>query len=446
MVAVADVSGNGSGWRRSSGKPAVLWEALQGRCGLADVCIRGTLLSSTIRAANSSSMREFILATLSDMGYDKLEGIEHPVRNFAYRYSTQDKGAPAEATGMVGIPVGLEDQGPLPVLLWLHPTTGFSDDCAPSGDPLLGPGQSSILASLGYIVVAPDFIGMIGLGEPSPTGTIHPYMVAQPTALASLDAVRAALKYLAEDPDLPDGDPSRVILWGGSQGGHACFMTERYQPHYAPELDIMAVAAAIPGTDLLAQAEYGISTWSDTSQLLAAVIIAHNAWFDLGELPEILTDQAPGYIASTAPGLMASQCSAGDVYSGLEGVDEVYTEAVRAAVATGTFDDFSPWGCYLRESSADRMSIPRLSDTPFLATFGEKDELSHTPTELAAMARYCANGYRIEQVNCADMMHAEAGTATLHYMHKWTQARLAGEPWAEDRICGSADPMNCDEL
>jgi len=389
---------------------------------------------------------EFIKETLGQAGYDKLEGIEHTVRNFKLRYTTQDKGAPIEATGMVGIPIDVEDAGPLPVLLWLHPTMGFSDACAPSADPLAGPGQTSILSSLGYITVAPDYIGMLGFGEPSPEGSIHPYLIAEPTALASLDAVRAALAYLAADPDLPDGDPNRIVLWGGSQGGHACFVTERYQPHYAPELDIVAVAAAIPVTDHLAQAEYGLLNWSDTTLGLAGTLVAMQAWYGIGDLTDILTDEEPGFIASTAPVVMAGGCSDGAIFDGVDSLEGIYTETIRKAAADGTLRDLDPWGCFLAESSVDRMQIPRISDAPFLATFGENDNLVQTSVELAAMARYCAEGYEIEYLNCAGLNHVQAGVSTLHYMHKWTTARLAGEDWPGAAICSSQEPVDCDIL
>ena len=390
---------------------------------------------------------EFLKETLGGMGYDdQLEGLDHTVRNFRFRYTTQDKGAPIEATSMIGVPVDVVAEGPLPIILWLHPTTGFSDACAPSGDPLAGPGQTSILGSLGYIAVAPDFLGMIGFGEGSPEGTVHPYLVGQPTAIASLDAVRAALRYLEEDPSLPDGDPNRIILWGGSQGGHACFITERYQPYYAPELDVVAVAAAIPGTDILAQAEYGTLHWSETSQILAAVLVAMQTWYGLGDLAAILTDEPPNNIASTAVEIMASGCSGNDLFSGIDDVDGLYTEAFRAAAADGILGDFEDFGCFLRESSTDRMSIPRVSDAPFLATFGENDDLVQTPVEMEAMARYCAEGYRIEYLTCAGLNHQEAAAATLPYMARWTAARLAGEEWPEAAVCTSAEPIDCDTL
>ena len=47
------------------------------------------------------------------------------------------------------------------------------------------------LAARGYVVVAPDSIGLRAFG--GTTGS-PPYLVGQPTAIASLDAVRAALQ------------------------------------------------------------------------------------------------------------------------------------------------------------------------------------------------------------------------------------------------------------
>ena len=398
-------------------------------------------------SAMTNVTAEFLLETIEGMGYsNSLEGIEHTVRNFRMRYTTQDRGAAVEATGMVGVPTTVETDGPLPVLLWLHPTTGFSDACAPSRDPLAGPGQTSILSSLGYITVAPDFLGQIGFGEGSPEGSIHPYLVGQPTAVASLDAVRATLAWLAADPDLPDGDPDRVILWGASQGGHACFITERYQPYYAPDLDIVAVAAAIPGSDLVDLATYGALHWSDTTKGLAAVLVAAQAWFGVGDLAAALTDAPPNNIASTAGAAMASDCGAGSIFSGIDSVEGVYTEAFRTAAAEGTLADFPDFGCFLRESSTDRMSLERISDTPFLVNFGEHDDLVQTPLELEAMARYCDQGYRIEYLTCAGLGHVEAGTAALYYMARWTKQRLAGEEWPEAAVCSTNEPVDCEDL
>lgn len=232
---------------------------------------------------------DFVNSTLATMGYELLNPVPYGARNFKMRYTTQDKGAKVEATSVVGVPVGMGD-GPLPVVLWLHPTVGYNDSAAPSADPLLGPGQTSVLSALGYISVAPDGLGIIGFGEPSPEGTIHPYLIGEPTAIAGFDAVRAALDYLAADPDLPDGDPNRIILWGAFQGGHAVFFTELCAPHYALEFEVVAAAAAIPGTDVTAQAAHGVQHWSATTEVLVAAMVAMKTWYGLLDLADVLTD------------------------------------------------------------------------------------------------------------------------------------------------------------
>lgn len=57
------------------------------------------------------------------------------------------------------------------------------------------------LASSGYVVVAPNYISLRAFGDP--TGFLHPYLVGQPTAIASLDAVRAAAKHATKQEGVP---------------------------------------------------------------------------------------------------------------------------------------------------------------------------------------------------------------------------------------------------
>ncbi len=385
---------------------------------------------------------EFVNSTLATMGYELLNPVPYGARNFKMRYTTQDKGQPREATGAVGIPVGMGD-GPLPVVLWLHPTVGYNDSAAPSADPLLGPGQTSVLSSLGYISVAPDGLGIIGFGDPSPEGTIHPYLVGEPTAIAGLDMVRAVLDQLAADPDLPDGDPNRIILWGASQGGHAVFFTELYAPHYAPEFEVVAAAAAIPGTDLTAQAAHGVQHWSVTTEILVAVMVAMKTWYDLPALTEVLADDPPNHLASEAENAVANTDSPGYLMDGLDEPSQIYTAAFIEALVSGVWGELEPWGCALRENSLDGSSVERVSDTPILATLGEHDDLAQTYVELEAMIRYCEHGYRIEYFVCAGLDHVMAGAASLYYMHHWTQDRLKGKPWEEAAICAPSAPVDC---
>jgi acetyl esterase/lipase len=87
----------------------------------------------------------------------------------------------------------------------------------------------------GYVVAATDYPG---LGTPE----THPYLVGESEARAVLDSVRAARELT--------GAPARFAVWGHSQGGQAALFTGIMAKSYAPELDLVGVAAAAPATEL----------------------------------------------------------------------------------------------------------------------------------------------------------------------------------------------------
>lgn len=192
-----------------------------GRCGQADFAWLdgdrlGTVTSSQPKAKLTKEMLQSLAAGA------KLElpiSFEYDVETRIITYVTQDRGKEVEATAAVAFPVDVpEDAEALPTLLVLHGTSGFTDGCGPSREAearLLG----AALASSGFIVVAPDYIGLKNT-EP-PTGFSHPYLAGQPTAIASFDAVRA-LRQLA--------------------------------PYYARELDLVGIVATVPGAESLRDA------------------------------------------------------------------------------------------------------------------------------------------------------------------------------------------------
>ncbi|MFU8804106.1 MAG: hypothetical protein ACNA8W_09885, partial [Bradymonadaceae bacterium] len=82
--------------------------------------------------------------------------LTYDVRLRQYAYLTQDRGELIEATSFVAHPANSDDDSPRDVLLLLHGTMGFADHCAPS-DQFEAQGLAAVLASLGYVVVAPDY-------------------------------------------------------------------------------------------------------------------------------------------------------------------------------------------------------------------------------------------------------------------------------------------------
>jgi hypothetical protein len=390
---------------------------------------------------------EFIDEAMGEAGWTGFVPVPHGARNFMLRYVTQDRGQKVDATAVVGVPVGVDLDVPRPIMLWLHGTTGFMDKCAPSADPLGGVAGPAVLAALGFVVVAPDYLGMLGFGAPSPPGTIHPYLVGEATAVACLDAVRAAQAALAAQGDVPVGDPGQVVVWGASQGGHAAFFVERYAGHYAPELTVAAGVAAVPPTDLITHGTYAANTLGATTGALAAALAAMRQWYGHpADLTGVFTNAAPDFLATALPAAMAAGCDGGDVFDPIETLEQVFVPDFLSQAAAGQWDELDPWGCYFAQNSVGRTSVPRVSDAPFLAVFGETDDLVITPLEREDIPVLCAQGYRIEYLECAGRGHVDGAVAGLKYMKAWVERRLAGEAWPEESVCVVTPPQDCEKL
>ncbi len=155
--------------------------------------------------------------------------------------TTRNDGQPAVASGLVMVARNAP-AGPRPVIAWAHGTTGTDITCAPSllADPFTSGAmfvQDQVI-DRGWVMVAADYVG---LGVDAP----HPYLVGQPEGRSVLDAVRAA--HQLDAVDLQD----RTLVWGHSQGGHAALWTGILAPTYAPDVDVIGVAALAPASDLL---------------------------------------------------------------------------------------------------------------------------------------------------------------------------------------------------
>ena len=156
-----------------------------------------------------------------------------------YRSKAQD-GSMVEITGVVVAPKGPAPKGGRNVVAWAHGTVGIGEDCAPTQHPKLFEnigGLKGLLAA-GDVVVATDYQG---LGTPGPS----PFLIGVSSGRAVLDSVRAARA-------IPEADASdKVVTWGESQGAHAAMWAAQIARSYAPELHVVAVAAAAPPTNLV---------------------------------------------------------------------------------------------------------------------------------------------------------------------------------------------------
>jgi hypothetical protein len=72
----------------------------------------------------------------------------------------------------------------------------------------------------------------------------HPYLIGEPEGRSVLDAVSAARRLDAVKLE------NRTVVWGHSQGGGAALWTGILAPRYAPDANVIGVAAIAPASDL----------------------------------------------------------------------------------------------------------------------------------------------------------------------------------------------------
>ena len=149
------------------------------------------------------------------------------------------QGEPIAISGVVIVPAGPAPANGRPIVAWAHPTTGVVPKCAPSLARVLFQSIQGLREMLqrGYVVAATDYPG---LGTAGP----HPYLVGISEGRAVLDSVRVARSMPGA------GGGHTFAVWGHSQGGQAALYTGILTQSYAPELQLVGVAAAAPATEL----------------------------------------------------------------------------------------------------------------------------------------------------------------------------------------------------
>lgn len=387
----------------------------------------------------ASMSAELIDGLLALSGVTALSPVPYGIETWRFRYITQDKGQLVEATGVINLPATDEEQT-FDVVAWLHPTMGFNDTCAPSAGPLENWLASGLLATQGYAVVAPDYLGMAGWGEPS--GMLHPYVVPEPTAVASLDAIRA-LKRFQDDGHVVDTDAvigDRIALWGASEGGFAALWTDRYAAGYAPELEITSVVAAVPPTDLTGIAVDAVSAEIDATGGLVGVLTGSWSWHDKPvPLDTFLTDSDPSFIASRIEETLLTECSPGGLFDEVDGIEGLFQSDFVASVKAEDWNALGAYGCMLQEGNLRSTPIPRGSDAPVFIVAGERDELVVGARVRDDIPRLCEQGYVIDYVECDEAGHVDAAANTLLRQMDWVKARFDGEPLGATCVVGAPE-------
>jgi acetyl esterase/lipase len=326
------------------------------------------------------------------------------------RYWTSNAGYKQQVTGMVVAPREAIPAQPRPVIAWAHGTSGVASKCAPSQMPAFWTHTAALSAvPKGYVVAAPDYPG---LGS----ARVHPYLVGPPTARSTIDAVRAARQI----PGAAAG--KRFAVWGESQGGHGALWTGQLARGYAPDLELVGVAAAAPPTDLVANLRSG----SDPSvQAFLTAFTAYSWSRNFGApLSTLGGKQTQGIITRLAqnncitPGAkpkLGTIIGVGVLRHNLRGVD---------------LGRIKPWAGYAQANSANAAPIR----VPMLIAQNPKDVIV-SPGVTRQFARgACKLGKRVRWIDIEGKGHETSAIDSAAITLDWIGNRFAGASARSD--CG----------
>jgi len=321
----------------------------------------------------------------------------------------------------------------------LHGTSGFTDGCGPSAETDTA-ALAAALASIGYIVVAPDYIGL--KNDPPPTGFLHPYLVGQATAIASLDAARAVLRLPEEIREGGARPSARLAVVGGSQGGHAALWVDRLAPYYAREIEVVGIATTVPPADMLGEGTLALTTKRESTDNMVAFYGASAGWYGAeGKLAEVLLPP----LDQEVPAALGAGCDPGDLLAGKDMLSAIFQPAVLDAAASGALGELAPWGCMAAENGLTTTSVSRIQKDAasygILFVTGEADTLVDTPTERVAFEALCDAGMPMRYLECAGASHTKATTWALPEILTFLGDRVAGKPF--EKACSTSAPVPC---
>lgn len=313
-------------------------------------------------------------------------------------------GEPIAVSGVIVIPSSPAPAGGRPVVAWAHPTTGVVPRCAPSEARFVFQTMMGLrdMVRHGYIVAATDYPG---LGTAGP----HPYLVGASEAHAVIDIVRAA-------HELPGADASAsYAVWGHSQGGQAALFTGMLSKSYAPELNLVGVAAAAPASDLKTLLRDDADT--DGGRNVTAMTLW--SWQRVFGAP---IDQVVEPAAMPAVDALSDEC----IESPLDMIERHYSQRPlqQQFLSVKDITTVEPWKSLLGQNEAG--TLP--PDLPVFIAQGAADRLVLPTVTQAYVQRLCDAGSRVDYVELPGVHHGFIGSDSAVQAVDWMADRFEGKP------------------
>jgi dienelactone hydrolase len=407
------------------------------KCGAAPYIWRKDAdLGAIISRGNKTTYSADQLAALATAGNVALpRAPEFDVATVTLAYKTQDRGAATTSSATVVYPTSLPAGTQAPVLLLLHGTSGFRHACGPTSDPatqLLG----AVFASYGWIVAIPDYLGLESMGDDY--AALHPYLVGEATAIASLDAARAAVQQVSSEGMCAKPE---LGVFGGSQGGHAALWVDRLAPYYAREFELLGTVATVPPSDLVAHTDRALRTLVSASANALATFSTQAQWY--GQNSKLNQVLKPPYLTSVPAALEAS-CDPGNAVEPTS-LSDVFADGLLTQVASGSIATFPDFGCMVKENSLVDTSVARIvppsSSYGILFILGQADTLVDPAVERASYDKLCTAGLPLNYLECEGASHTKATAWSIPNILQFLDARKARMPFV--KACTRSNAQRC---
>ena len=321
-------------------------------------------------------------------------------------YTIDGKGKESVASGALLIPQGINN---LPLVSIQHGTQ-TKDNLVASVSPMNSTEGivGLIMASMGYMVVVPDYPGF------GVSNIMHPYLHAKSLIPSVIDLMRAGKTYSSRHQIMLDG---RIFLTGFSEGGYVTLVTQRaIELEYSQEFNLTAVAPCAGPYDL-----YGtMQTLFQTGQYnhpayIAYILTAYNDIYGWNRLNDFFN--AP--YSSRVQNLFNGSKTFGEVVNQLpstfpELMDSTFVNNVRngselafiAAVKENTLLDWNP-------------------KAPIHFFHGDADDISPYQNALTAVEKLKANGgANIQLTTIPGGNHENSGPIAVIGAIQWFESMM----------------------
>ena len=277
---------------------------------------------------------------------------------------------------------------------------GVARKCAPS--LLLDAVMPTItgltdMVERGYVVVATDYPGLGTDGE-------HPYLVGISEGRAVLDSVRAARALTHAG--------NRFAVWGHSQGGHAALWTGELARTYAPDLDLVGIAAAAPASELAKLFDDDLNTTA--GQILTAL--------SLWSWSHVYDTSLPRWCCrtpSSRSGEIGGQCVSGFVDFM---VDASAYGQIQRGFLKGDPTKIAPWSTYLAESTPGNHAGKW---PPVFIAQGSDDKIVDPPVTTNFAIKLCDQGVGVRYFSVPGATHDVIATVSAKNAIAWIADRFA---------------------